>query len=349
MRRGKWFSFYLLVVTASLQGGWGTDNEPPPLPADRLPAKLPVGSIPAGLDRQRPIPDENPLTEAKVRLGRQLFFDPVLSRDHTISCASCHRPEHGLASDYRVAVGIAGKQGRRNAPSLLNIAYATSLFWDGRLASLEEQALRPIEDPNEMGNTVAEVLRRLRERPAYRDQFQANFRDGVTASNLAKVLACFQRVLLLGDSRVDRFRAGDVSALNAQEKHGLWLFESRGRCWQCHSGATFTDDGFHNTGVSWGKAPPDLGRYNVTKEEGDKGKFKTPSLRGAALTPPYMHDGSLRTLEEVVEFYNRGGGKNPQLDSIVAPLGLTADEIQDLVAFLKALAPASASELLRKP
>jgi cytochrome c peroxidase len=324
----------LLVVAAAGEGA-----KPPPLPKDTLPVRLALDAVPLGLERERTIPPDNPLTEAKVQLGRRLFFDPILSADGTVACASCHRPEHGFASPDPVPAGVRGKRGRRNAPSLLNRAYAKTLFWDGRETALEAQALKPIEDPHEMGARVADVVRRLQNHPDYPALFQAAFPDGVTADNLARAIASFERVLLTGNSKIDRFRAGEVSVLNEVERHGLWLFESRGQCWRCHSGRNFTDEQFHNTGVSWGREPLDLGRSEVTRRDEDRGRFKTPSLRGVALTPPYMHDGSLATLEEVVAFYNRGGGKNPHLDPAMAPLGLSKDEEASLVAFLKALSP----------
>jgi cytochrome c peroxidase len=321
-----------LVGLAVIQG-----SEPIPLPQDTLPADLSVTSIPLGLDPNRPIPMDNPLTEAKVKLGRRLFFDPILSADRSVSCASCHQPAHGFASPQRLAVGIGGKQTPRNAPSLVNRAYGSSFFWDGRETTLEAQALKPIANPLEMGMSVMEAVQRLQAHPEYPKRFQAVFKDGVTALNLGRAIASFERVLLVGNSRVDRFRAGDVKALSDRERHGLWLYESRGGCWRCHSGPNLTDEAFHNTGVSWGKEPIDLGRFAVTSQETDRGRFKTPTLRGLTATAPFMHDGSLGTLEEVVEFYNRGGGKNPNLDPAIAPLGLTADDVTDLVAFLKAL------------
>jgi cytochrome c peroxidase len=226
----------------------------------------------------------------------------------------------------------------RRAPSLFNRAYGSAFFWDGRVATLEEQALQPIENPTEMGSKVAEAVRRLREDAKYRTEFEAAFKDGVTADNLGRAIAAFERVLLRGDSKVDHFRRkGEHAALSTEVRHGLWLYESKGRCWRCHSGPNFTDEHFHNTGVSWGKEPVDLGRFGITKQEGDRGKFKTPTLRGVALTGPYMHDASLATLEDVVAFYNKGGGANPNLDPALAPLGLSPDEVRDLVAFLKAL------------
>jgi cytochrome c peroxidase len=310
---------------------------PRSVPPDRLPALLALENIPLGLT-SRPIPQDAPLTEARVRLGRRLFFDPILSDDRTVACASCHQPEHGFAGPDGKARGIRGQTTTRRAPSLFNRAYGTSFFWDGRTATLEEQALRPIESPTEMGSKVGEAVRRLREKADYRTEFEAAFQDGVTADNLARALAAFERVLLRGDSRVDHFRRkGEHAALTAEERHGLWLYESKGRCWRCHTGANFTDEQYHNTGVSWGKEPADLGRYGITKLDDDRGKFKTPTLRGVALTAPYMHDGSLATLQDVVEFYNKGGGANPHVDPTLAPLGLSPDEVRDLVAFLKAL------------
>ncbi len=325
----------ILVLGLGLAVGLGA--EPPLAPRDPLPLRLPLDFVPLGLDTPRPVPRDNPLTEAKARLGRKLFFDPLLSADRTVSCAGCHRPDHGFASPRRVAVGVGGREHRRNAPSLLNRAYGRSFFWDGRATSLEAQALLPIENPLEMANDVGEVVRRLRADAGYAAAFRTAFPDGVTAANVGKALATFERLLLAGGSRVDRFRAGEVGALSEGERHGLWLYESRAGCWRCHSGANFSDEGFHNTGVGWGKSPPDWGRFAVTGKDEDRGRFKTPTLRRLADTGPYMHDGSMATLEEVVEFYNRGGGKNPHLDRAIVPLGLSAADARDLVAFLRAL------------
>jgi cytochrome c peroxidase len=282
------------------------------------------------------VPKDNPLTAERVALGRKLFFDPILSADNTVACATCHRPDKGFSSGDAKPRGIRDQALKRKAPSLFNRAYGTAFFWDGREATLEAQALKPIEDPTEMGSKLDDVLKRLQEHKEYKTQFDKAFPDGVTVANLGKAIAGFERVLLRGDSAVDRFRRnGDHAALNPAERHGLWIYESKGRCWRCHSGANFTDEQFHNTGVSWGK--DDKGRFAITKHDDDRGKFKTPTLRGVALSGPYMHDGSLKRLEDVVEFYNGGGGANPKLDSVLGPLGLTKEEMSDLVAFLKAL------------
>jgi cytochrome c peroxidase len=304
---------------------------------DSQPVARGVDEIPLGLDPIRAVPADNPLTVGKAMLGRQLFFDTRLSADGTISCATCHDPKHGFSNDKRVAEGILGKRGVRNVPTLLNRAYGTFFFWDGRASSLEMQALEPLENPREMGNDLASVLRYLQSSPSYRKSFEVNFADGVTAINLGRALATFERTLVLGSSRVDYFRIGEVQALNEGQRHGLWLFESRAGCWRCHSGQNFTDEAFHNTGVSWGKLPADPGRFVLTKNETDRGRFKTPTLRGLVWTAPYMHDGSISSLEEVVDFYDRGGVKNPNLDSFIVPLTLTKEEKADLVAFLKGL------------
>ncbi len=325
----------LTFVACAAAATSGADA-PFPIPRDTLPATLSLDEVPPGLG-PRPVPAVGPLTAAGVRLGRRLFFDPVLSADRTVACASCHQPEHGFASAGGRPRGIRGQQTARRAPSLFNRAYGVSFFWDGRAATLEEQALQPIENPAELGAGAAEAVRRLRADPDYRAQFDAAFADGVTAENLARALASFERVLLRGDSPVDRFRRGDLGALTDAQRHGLWLYESKGGCWRCHRGPNFTDEQYHNTGVSWGKEPPDPGRYAVTHKEADRGGFKTPTLRGVALTAPYMHDGSLATLEDVVAFYNRGGSRNPHLDPALAPLDLTGEEVRDLIAFLKAL------------
>jgi cytochrome c peroxidase len=325
----------LLIAPLLLAATLLCAQAPTPLPADTLPKDLSCDAVPLGLGK-RPASADNPLTPARVALGRRLFFDPILSHDRSVACATCHRPDHGFASPDALPKGVAGKVGTRRAPSLINRAYGTVFFWDGRSGTLEEQALEPIANPVEMGSTVPEAVARLSADDKYKSEFAATFDDGVTAANLGKALAAFERVLLRGDSPVDKFRErGERDAMTDAERHGLWLYESKGQCWRCHTGKNFTDETFHNTGVSWGGA--DLGRFAVTKSEADRGKYKTPTLRGVKLTGPYMHDGSLKTLQDVVEFYNRGGGANPHLDPVMRPLNLTKEELTDLVAFLKAL------------
>lgn len=333
-RRVAWCASLMLAV-CGLAVVWA--DGPPAIPKDNLPEKISASDVPFGLD-QRSVPKDNSLTAARIALGRRLFFDPILSADHTVACASCHQPDHGFASLEAKPRGIRGQQAARRAPSLLNRAFGNSFFWDGRAATLEDQALQPIENPVEMGSSVADAVKRLREQKDYQSKFAAAFDDGVTATNLGKALASFERVLLRGDSRIDRFRKGGAQdVLTLEERQGLWLYESKAQCWRCHSGANFSDEAYHNTGVSFGKPPADLGRFAITKIEADRGKFKTPTLRGVALTGPYMHDGSLKTLEEVIEFYNKGGGANSNLDPAIHPLKLSPEEMRALAAFLRAL------------
>jgi cytochrome c peroxidase len=329
-RRALHAAPFVLLIAAVLCA-----KSPAPVPNDTLPEKLTLDKVPLGLEK-RPESKDNPLTISRVALGRRLFFDPILSHDKTVACATCHRPDHGFSSPEARPTGIGGKEAARRAPTLFNRAYGAVFFWDGRSKSLEEQALEPIANPVEMGSSVEEAVRRLKADEKYKEQFAGAFDDGVTAANLGKALASFERVLLRGDSSIDKFRErGDRNAMTDAERHGLWLWESKGQCWKCHSGKNFSDEGFHNTGVSWGGT--DIGRFVVTKSEADRGKYKTPTLRGVKLTGPYMHDGSLKTLEDVVEFYNRGGNANPNLDPVIRRLDLSKDELADLVAFLRAL------------
>ncbi len=307
------------------------------VPADTLPPSLPWSAEILGLESPPAAPPESEPTEARVALGRKLFFDERLSKDRSLSCAGCHDPAHGFADSRPRAMGVLGQVGLRNAPSLFNRAYARNLFWDGRETSLERQALAPIENPLELGNSVSAVVEDLRADEAYTDGFAKAFPDGLTAENIGRALASFERTLLLGDNGVDRFHAGQVGDLSDSARKGMWLFQSRGKCWRCHSGPNLSDERFHNTGVSWGADPQDLGRFEVTHDPDDRGRFKTPSLRGVALSPPYMHDGSLATLTDVVKFYSQGGGKNPHLDAMIAPLNLAPEEIEHLVALLEAL------------
>lgn len=345
--------FNVSVVPASWQepseSATGSASELPVLPQDTLPptAALLRSQPLLGFDTLPNDDPSHPVTEARVNLGRRLFFDPILSQDQSVSCASCHQPNHGLASPDSLAIGIGGKTGRRNAPSVFNRGYGKQQFWDGRATSLEEQSLQPISNPDEMGEALEPVLVRLRDNPEYADEFAKAFgpagegNEVVNSTRLASALAAFQRCLLLGDSPVDRFRASDVKELSMEARQGLWIFESRGRCWQCHSGANLTDELFHNTGVSFGSSNRDLGRAEITHDPQDRYRFKTPSLRGVAETAPYMHDGSIKTLEEVVEFYNRGGSPNDsELSPHLRPLNLSADERRYLVEFLRALSPA---------
>lgn len=295
-----------------------------------------VVPVPLGLDLSAPVPEDNPLSRAKIDLGRALFFDPVLSADRSLSCSSCHQPEHYFANDRQVSQGIAGRQGRRNVPSILNVAYGRAFFWDGRAPTLEAQVLGPIQGHDELGMKLPELMRRLRGEQKYRTAFRRAFGEGeITSQRLARALASYLRTLRSGDAPIDQFLHGDTAALSPDARKGFRLFTGRANCGACHLIPLFTDHRFHNTGVSWGS--PDLGRGAVTGVGSDRGAFKTPSLRNVAMTAPYMHDGSLATLEDVVDRYDRGGTPNPYLDEEIHPLRLTAGEKRQLIAFLRAL------------
>jgi cytochrome c peroxidase len=290
--------------------------------------------VPAGLKNMR-IPRNNPLTEAKIELGKQLFFDARLSRDNTVSCASCHDPKKGWSNGTAFATGIDGQVGGRSAPTIINSGYSYFQFWDGRAIQLEGQALGPIENPIEMDLKLPALVKKVSEIAGYRKQFKDVFGGNVNANDIAKAIASFERTVLSGDAPYDRFKAGDKDALTESAQRGMKLFFNKGKCSSCHAGSYFSDAAFHNIGVGMDAKDPDLGRIAVTKLEGDKGSFKTPTLREIARTAPYMHDGSQKTLHDVVEFYNKGGIKNPQLDEEIFPLKLTDKEIDDLVTFLK--------------
>lgn len=282
-------------------------------------------------------PPDNPQTDAKIELGKQLFFDPRLSANDTVSCATCHDPDTAWANHNPVDVGVFGRTGERNSGTILDAAYMEFQFWDGRATTLEEQALAPIHNPVEMGETLEHVVRKLNAIDGYRIQFREVFGSDVTADGIAKALAAFERTVLSGPSPFDRYTAGDKQAMSAAAVRGLRVFNSKAGCRTCHKGPMLSDQGFHNVGVGMDRPSPDIGREAVTKDPKDRGRFKTPSLRNVALTWPYMHDGSLRTLADVVELYDRGGVPNPTLDVFVFPLDLSEQEQRDLVAFLEAL------------
>jgi|SRR5215510_973750 len=305
--------------------------------ADEYKVKLPLGLQEEALY----VPEDNPLTEEKVALGKQLYFDKRLSIDNTVACASCHNPRFGFTDGKPVSTGIKGQKGGRSAPTTINRAFSKEQFWDGRAASLEDQAKGPIANPIEMGFTPEGVVKRLRGIKGYGDQFQKVFGTAdFTIDHVAKAIAAYERTILSGNSPFDKYQAGDKTALSEAAQRGLALFNGKANCFRCHTGFNFTDEGFRNIGVGWDsgkKEFTDTAHYQVTKKEGDKGAFKTPTLRNIAQTAPYMHDGSKKTLEDVVEYYGRGGTPNPYLAAEVKPLNLTVSEKKDLVAFLRSL------------
>ncbi|HUU01242.1 MAG TPA: cytochrome c peroxidase [Myxococcota bacterium] len=290
-----------------------------------------------GLLPSVPVPVDNPQTDAKIRLGKQLYFDTRLSADNTISCATCHIPKTGWANNSPTDTGIKGQVGGRNSGSIINSAYMRVQFWDGRAASLEEQALGPIHNPIEMGETLENVISKLNAIPGYLEQFRTVFGTDVTTEGIGKAIASFERTIIAGPSPYDLYLQGQKDALSPAALRGLRIFNGKGHCSPCHSGPSFSDQSYHNLGVGMDKANPDLGREAVSKDPKDRGRFKTPTLRNTAQTPPYLHDGSEASLRDVVELYNRGGVPNPSLDALVFPLHLTESEKADLVVFMEAL------------
>lgn len=324
--------------------------------------------LPQGLDKAKAnlaIPANNPMTRAKIELGRQLFFDPRLSPDATISCASCHVPGQGFGAHTRFGVGIRGQTGDRNSPVSYNRIVSTGQFWDGRAGSLEEQAIGPIANPIEMGSTHVACVATLSGITGYRIQFEKIFSNGVTIENVGKAIATFERTIVTAATPYDYFQAvarfesgmGDEmefidedpvllkryaelkqkaaeNPMSESARRGLALAFGKARCAVCHSGANFSDERFYNLGVGMDANNPDLGRFNVTQNDLDRGAFKIPTLRNVAVSAPYMHDGSQATLEEVVEWYDKGGQANPWISNQLSPLELTDQEKSDLVAFL---------------
>jgi cytochrome c peroxidase len=294
-----------------------------------------------------PVPPGNPVTVETIALGRKLFHDPILSMNDTVSCASCHNPRLGFADGRKASTGVDGKTGTRNAPTVVNAAYGRIQFWDGRAESLEDQAGGPIANPLEMNQGHDVCVAKLENDPRYKAEFQKAFGPGpITIGKLQNAIAAFERTLISGNSPFDRYRfGGDKTALNAAAVRGLEIFTdaARGNCATCHTiekeYALFTDSKFHNLGVGLNPEGEftDLGRFMHTKVETDKGAFKTPMLRNIADTAPYMHDGSLKTLRDVVDFYAGGGNSNEYLDKDIKQLKLTARERADLVAFLESL------------
>jgi cytochrome c peroxidase len=293
---------------------------------------------PLGLDLFRPTPPGNPLTAAKIALGRRLFHEARFSASGAMSCASCHTPARAFTNGRVIVSGPRGITVRRNVPSLINRAYGASFFWDGRAASLEEQVVQPLVEPREMAATPDGVLSIVRADGRYRRQFADAFGRAPAFEDVARALASYVRSIRSGDSPYDRFRAGDRSALTPAQRNGLAVFLAKGQCWVCHAGMNLTDERFHNTGVAFRPdAVFDPGRAAVSGKDRDQGGFKTPTLREVDRTAPYMHDGSLATLEDVVDYYDRGGAPNPNLDKLVRPIGLSIGEKADLVAFLHSL------------
>jgi cytochrome c peroxidase len=352
--------------------------------APRLEIKMPLG-IPFELWTYF-VPHDNPVTTFKVELGRKLFFDARLSADGKVSCATCHDPKRVFTDGRKVAVGVGGRSGSRNSPTLLNSMFSAGQFWDGRAETLEQQATMPLTNPDEMGNrSLEDVVTKVMAIPEYVRDFQQVFGGAVTMDRFAKAIASFERTLISADAPVDRYQAGDLNALSESARNGLFLFRTKARCGVCHvfnqNFATFstfpffTDGNYRNTGVAANYAgfevmavqalaaarddsgvkmaalskherASELGRFLITGNTLDIGAYRTPSLRNVELTAPYFHDGSAETLGDVVRFYVNGGKKNRNRDWQLEAVALTESEQRDLVEFLKALTSDSARRLV---
>ena len=293
---------------------------------------------PLGLDLYRPVPLGNPLTPEKIKLGRRLFRERLLSRDRSLACADCHQPRRAFTDGRARSVGVYGRPGPRSVPTLINRAWGESFFWDGRIQTLEEQVLQPITSRGEMDLTLEEAVERLRSKRRYRKAFERVFEREVNSEDLGRALAAYVRTIQAGNSPYDRYLLGDATALSAEAREGLQLFRGKANCTACHVGPTFSDEEFHNTGVAWRDGEfHDDGRFLVTGAEEDRGKFKTPTLREIVRTAPYTHDGTLVKLEDVIDFYSEGGRRNPNLDPEIRALQLSSQEKRALLAFLRSL------------
>lgn len=355
MTRSRWFAFGLTALTIIpsliLDGvAYGQDA----LPWETANPVIPIPDPPLGIGGEEHPPAkltdlEEPPTPETVRLGRWLFYDKRLSADNTIACATCHRPEHAFSEPTPVSTGIGGKQGGRKAPPILNLAWSTlpHFFWDGRAGSLEEQAGGPMINSIEMGNGDHDVVvKRIAEIKGYGKYFKEAFgSEEVTIDRVTKAIADYERTRMSGNSAWDRYTAGDHDALSDAAKKGRTLFFGNGFCNNCHKGPNLTDSDFHNLGVGWDeetKTFADEGRFAVTKNEDDKGAFKTPTLRDISKRGPYMHDGSIESLEEVVKLYSKGGIPNPHLDRKIdrrfaERLDFSEEQIDQLVKFMESL------------
>lgn len=310
-----------------------------------------------------PVPADNPMTPEKIELGRMLYFDPRLAGDSSISCAKCHDPSKGFSNGLQMSDAYPGTKHWRHVPTVLNAAYLKAQFWDGRAATLEAQAIGPIAAPIEMNQNYTHLVEKLMGIPWYRDQFKKVFKSDINLDNLAKAIAAFERTIVSKPTAVDKYLMGDKAALNENQKKGMDLFTGKANCIACHYGPALADAEFHTLGVpeidelktdtdriatrhffaSDQKYPnprsvnSDYGRELITKSQSDRGKFKTPSLRELVHTAPYMHNGAFETLDDVIEFFMKGGGDHPNKDPLLKPFTLTDEEFDQLREFLEAL------------
>ncbi len=289
------------------------------------------------------LPTYQDLPQTEAELGEALFFNPILSLDSSISCASCHLPSHAFSDTTAFSKGVKGKLGNRNTPSVTNMASRSVFFWDGRASSLSEQALFPIRNPIEMNLEVNSAVQRIRETGYLNATFKSIYGKGVDSVLLGKALAAFEQTLETTFTRFDYFMDGDSNAISVSAQRGQVIFNEKGKCFDCHFGPDFTGDEFKNIGLFNGEELNDSGRYLVSGLKEDIGKFKVPGLRNTQKTGPYMHNGMFATIEEVIDYYNvpdRFVPNHQGRDSLVEPLGLNHQERADLLAFLLTLTPA---------
>ncbi len=369
MTRGRlWIGLLLIVATTGVSALLARAQENAPLAA---PKSRNQAGFPAEL-YSWVIPADNPQTPDKIALGKDLFFEDGLSEDGKISCDHCHGPNKGFTDQLPTSMGIHNQFGQRNAPTILNALFSTTQFWDGRAATLEDQAKQPILNPIEMGmKSPDEVVAKIKAMPGYNDRFRKVFGHDVNFDDMARALAAYERTQLAFDTPFDHYMAGDQNAISDAARRGWSIFNGKGRCMSCHgwnpTQPLFTDFKFHNIGVSahksdfvplarkalaiiaQGAGPQQidqlaiqtdmsgLGRFLVTKQPHDIGGFRTMGLRNLLVTQPYFHDGSQQTLWDTIDHYNKGGVQNPYLDGGIVPLGLSESEEDDLVAFLATL------------
>jgi cytochrome c peroxidase len=331
--------FQLALLGPILLSGTVYEASGAPQPEITITALDGMQHVPGGLAAlpTPQIPPDNPMFPEKIELGKLLFFDTRLSRDRSTSCATCHDPEKAYSDGRTRGIGIENQQLPRRTPSILNAAYNAYQFWDGRAETLEEQAKGPILAAAEMGMPDEKTLiDRLEDVPEYRRRFDAVFGSGITLRNITLAIAAFERTLVTPNSPLDAYLRGDKNALSDQEKRGFILFFGKAGCTQCHNGPNLTDSKFYSLGAVPGREEADPGRFSVTKDQADRAAFKTPSLRNIALRSPYMHDGSMATLDQVIDWYDQGGGTGRKSE-LLFKLNLSSDEKKDLLAFLHAL------------
>jgi cytochrome c peroxidase len=315
----------------------GCSQQQPPTPAapEFQPEILPLPKQLANYEEMQ-IPADNPMTEEKVALGRQLFFDKRLSVDGTRSCYSCHVCEKGLTDGLPKAIGALNKALPRSSPTLWNVGYHKEFYWDGRSGSLEKQGMAAWTGGN-MGAKADEIAAKLNAIPGYKSQFQKVFSSDATPDNIVKAICAFERTIISGDTPYDRWKAGDESAISQEAKRGFKLFQDL-KCNNCHDGVLFADQQYHNVGIGMDAKEPDVGRFKVTNKPQDTGAFKTPTLRDITKSAPYFHDGSVATLEEALDLMLNGGKPNKFLDKKnLQKRKVTSAQKQDLLAFLKTL------------